>query len=151
MGMQVRVSGPGGAAWAKFPREPLGWADVRLRWKSQPNRRVRTAEFTIIGIDELRSEIEMDRDMISKYPDDPSYPEGVADGEARLKRLLAGETGMERIGAEYCLFVPKDVVTRVDAEAEMTRWFRRNGDARPIRYRWEKMDWFPVPATLRQP
>jgi hypothetical protein len=147
--MQVRVSGLGGAAWAKYPREPMGWADVKLRWKSQPNRRVRTAEFTIVGIDELRSEIATDREMIAKYPGDPTYPESLADGEARLARLVAGETGMERQGAEYCLLVPKDVVTRADAEAEMTRWFRRNGETRPIRYHWEKMAWFAVPATLR--
>lgn len=145
--MTVRVSGLGAGMWAKYPREPAGWADIRLRWKSQPGRRVRTAEFTIIGISELRSEISMNREMIADYPEDPVYPESLADGEARLARLLGGETGMERRGTECCLFVPTDTVMRADAEAEMTRWFRRNGETRPIRYRWEKMDWFPVPAS----
>ncbi|TAK14865.1 MAG: hypothetical protein EPO35_08885 [Acidobacteria bacterium] len=147
--MEVRVSGPGGAAWAKYPREPLGWADIRLRWKSQPGRRVKTADFTIVAIAELRSEIAIDRNMIENHPEDPSYRAALADGESRLARLLASETGMERRGAEHCLFIPKEMATRADAEAEMTRWFRRNGENRPIRYRWEKADWFPVPVTLR--
>jgi hypothetical protein len=146
--MKVRVSGPGAGAWAKYPREPLAWADVRLRWKSQPGRRVRTADFTIIGIEELRSEIEIDREMIHDYPDEPRYPKDLAEGESHLARLLAGETGVERRSVEYALFVPKDEVTRADAEAAMTLWFRRSGETRPIRYRWEKMSWFPVPVTL---
>jgi hypothetical protein len=146
--MQVRVSGPGGAAWAKYPRESFGWADLRLRWKSQPGRRVRTAAFTIVAIDELRSEIAGDREMVGEYPDDPVYPASLADGEARLKRLLDGEAGMERLGVDHCLFVPKPKASRADAEAAMTLWFRRSGDIRPIRFRWQKAAWFPIPVTL---
>jgi len=145
--MQVRVSKAG--VWAKYPNEPLGWSDVRLRWKSQPGRRVRTAEFTIEAISELRSQIELDRQLLADFPGDATYIKGIADGEAILKRLLAGEEGVEQRGVEYCLLVPKPTAMRVDAELAMTHWFRRNGETRPIRYHWEKMDWFPVPATLR--
>jgi len=113
-------------------------------------RRVgKTTEFTIMAISELESEIETDRQMIIDYPDQPIYAESLADGQSRLTRLLAGEDGMERLGVEHCLFVPKPTATRADAEAQMTRWFRRNGERRPIRYRWQKADWFPIPATVR--
>ncbi len=149
MGMKVRVSGPGAGAWAKYPREPLGWSDVSLRWKSQPGRRVTMAEFTIVAISELESEIETDRQMTIDYPDQPIYADSLADGLSRLTRLVAGEDGMERRGVEHCLLVPRPTATRADAEAQMTRWFRRNGELRPIRYRWQKADWFPIPATVR--
>jgi hypothetical protein len=145
--MQVRVSKAG--VWAKYPDEPLGWSDVRVRWKSQPGRRVRTMEFTIEAISELQSQIELDRQLAADFPEERIYVDAIADGEAILKRLLAGEEGVEQRGVEYCLLIPKTTATRADAEAAITHWFRRNGEARPIRYHWEKMDWFAVPATLR--
>lgn len=120
------------------------WADVWLRYKGKPGRKVYWLSPCLEAAADIDRELEIYAECAREYPDS-DYSEEIRHIEEIREKLKQADFVISGEGACLSVYTSKDMIDRAEAE-RMLRWLLAENGIRRTKLQWNKPKIYCWPA-----